>query len=57
MEVTGELEVKLWVSSDCVDTDFTAKLVDVHPAERRLARRLSTSTSPTASAGPASATR
>lgn len=32
VEVTGELEVKLWVSSDCVDTDFTAKLVDVHPA-------------------------
>jgi putative CocE/NonD family hydrolase len=32
IEVTGELEVKLWVSSDCVDTDFTAKLLDVHPA-------------------------
>lgn len=32
VEVTGELEVKLWVSSDCVDTDFTAKLLDVHPA-------------------------
>jgi putative CocE/NonD family hydrolase len=31
MEVTGELEVKLWVSSDALDTDFTAKLVDVHP--------------------------
>jgi putative CocE/NonD family hydrolase len=31
LEVTGELEVRLWVSSDCVDTDFTAKLVDVHP--------------------------
>ncbi len=31
LEVTGELEVKLWVSSDCVDTDFTAKLVDVYP--------------------------
>ena len=24
-------QVKLWVSSDCVDTDFTAKLVDVYP--------------------------
>lgn len=34
IEVTGELEVKLWVSSDCVDTDFTAKLVDVHPASK-----------------------
>jgi putative CocE/NonD family hydrolase len=32
VEVTGELEVKLWVSSDCEDTDFTAKLLDVHPA-------------------------
>lgn len=31
LEITGELEVRLWVSSDCVDTDFTAKLVDVHP--------------------------
>lgn len=32
VEVTGELEVRLWVSSDAVDTDFTAKLLDVHPA-------------------------
>ncbi len=31
LEVTGELEVKLWVSSTAVDTDFTAKLVDVYP--------------------------
>jgi hypothetical protein len=31
VEVTGEIEVKLWVSSDAPDTDFTAKLVDVHP--------------------------
>ena len=31
VEVTGELEVKLWVSSTAPDTDFTAKLVDVHP--------------------------
>jgi putative CocE/NonD family hydrolase len=31
LEVTGELEVKLWASSDCVDTDFTAKLIDVYP--------------------------
>lgn len=34
LEVTGELEVKLWVSSDCVDTDFTAKLIDVYPASQ-----------------------
>ncbi|MBL9145850.1 MAG: CocE/NonD family hydrolase [Verrucomicrobiaceae bacterium] len=33
-EVTGELEVKLWVSSDCVDTDFTAKLIDVYPPSK-----------------------
>jgi hypothetical protein len=32
VEVTGEIEVKLWASSSAVDTDFTAKLLDVHPA-------------------------
>ena len=26
------MEVHLWISSSAVDTDFTAKLVDVHPA-------------------------
>ncbi|MGV3486781.1 MAG: CocE/NonD family hydrolase [Planctomycetaceae bacterium] len=31
LEVTGEIEVKLWVSSTAVDTDFTAKLIDVYP--------------------------
>ena len=31
IEVTGELEVKLWASSSAVDTDFTAKLIDVYP--------------------------
>ncbi len=30
-EVTGPLEVNLWVSSDAPDTDFTAKLIDVYP--------------------------
>ncbi len=30
-EVTGEIAVKLWVSSSAVDTDFTAKLIDVYP--------------------------
>jgi len=30
--VIGPITVKLFVSSDCVDTDFTAKLIDVHPA-------------------------
>ncbi|MBA4018249.1 MAG: antibiotic hydrolase [Pirellula sp.] len=32
VEVTGELEVRLWASSSAVDTDFTAKLIDVYPA-------------------------
>jgi predicted acyl esterase len=32
VEVTGPMRVHLWVSSSAVDTDFTAKVVDVHPA-------------------------
>ena len=31
LEVTGAIEVRLWVSSSAVDTDFTAKLIDEHP--------------------------
>ena len=31
LEVTGELAVELWISSTAVDTDFTAKLIDVYP--------------------------
>ncbi|HUI54009.1 MAG TPA: CocE/NonD family hydrolase [Bryobacteraceae bacterium] len=31
LEVTGRLIVKLWASSDSLDTDFTAKLIDVYP--------------------------
>ena len=31
VEVTGEIRVKLWASSSAVDTDFTAKLIDVYP--------------------------
>jgi uncharacterized protein len=31
VEVTGRLVVKLWASSDALDTDFTAKLIDVYP--------------------------
>ncbi|CAN5891125.1 CocE/NonD family hydrolase [soil metagenome] len=31
IEVTGQATVTLWVSSTAVDTDFTAKLLDVHP--------------------------
>jgi len=30
IEVTGPVTVRLWVASDCPDTDFTAKLIDVH---------------------------
>jgi putative CocE/NonD family hydrolase len=34
MEVTGNIEVELWTSSSAVDTDFTAKLIDVHPPNK-----------------------
>ncbi|HKS47476.1 MAG TPA: CocE/NonD family hydrolase [Amycolatopsis sp.] len=34
VEVTGHVAVKLFVSSSAVDTDFTGKLVDVHPDGR-----------------------
>lgn len=31
VELTGPISAKLWISSDCPDTDFTIKLIDVHP--------------------------
>lgn len=31
VRLVGPLTVRLWVSTDAPDTDFTAKLVDVHP--------------------------
>ncbi len=31
VEITGPIDVKLWASSSALDTDFTAKLIDVHP--------------------------
>ena len=34
IEVTGSIDVVLWVSSSATDTDFTAKLVDVYPDGR-----------------------
>jgi putative CocE/NonD family hydrolase len=34
LEVTGPIELVLYVSSSAVDTDFTGKLVDVHPDGR-----------------------
>ena len=33
-EVSGTIEITLYVSSDAKDTDFTVKLVDVHPDGR-----------------------
>jgi uncharacterized protein len=32
VEVTGPITVRLWAASSAIDTDFTAKLIDVHPA-------------------------
>ncbi|UFK93004.1 CocE/NonD family hydrolase [Providencia rettgeri] len=29
--LAGDIEVSLWISSDALDTDFTAKLIDVYP--------------------------
>jgi len=31
IEVTGPVTMRLWVASDAPDTDFTAKLIDLHP--------------------------
>ncbi len=31
LEVTGPIAVHLWISSSAVDTDFTAKLLDIYP--------------------------
>ena len=31
LEVTGPISVHLWIASSVVDTDFTAKLLDVYP--------------------------
>ncbi len=36
IEVTGRLTAKLFISSDCPDTDFTVKLTDVYPDGRSL---------------------
>jgi hypothetical protein len=33
-EIIGPISVKLWASSSAVDTDFTAKLIDVYPSNR-----------------------
>jgi putative CocE/NonD family hydrolase len=31
VEVVGPIGVRLWIASNCPDTDFTAKLIDVYP--------------------------
>jgi putative CocE/NonD family hydrolase len=36
VEVTGPIELRLFVSSSARDTDFTGKLVDVHPDGRAI---------------------
>jgi predicted acyl esterase len=36
IEVTGRLTAKLFISSDCPDTDFTVKLTDVYPDGRSM---------------------
>jgi uncharacterized protein len=34
IEIVGPVTLRLWVASDGPDTDFTAKLIDVHPPGR-----------------------
>jgi predicted acyl esterase len=36
IEVTGRISAKLFISSDCPDTDFTVKLTDVYPDGRSM---------------------
>jgi predicted acyl esterase len=36
IEVTGRITAKLFISSDCRDTDFTVKLTDVYPDGRSM---------------------
>jgi putative CocE/NonD family hydrolase len=36
VEVTGPLEVTLYAATSAADTDFTAKLIDVHPDGRAM---------------------
>jgi predicted acyl esterase len=36
LEVTGRIGARLYVSSDCPDTDFTVKLTDVYPDGRSM---------------------
>lgn len=36
LEIVGQVRVKAWASSNCKDTDFTAKLTDVYPDGRSI---------------------
>ncbi len=36
VEVTGRIKAKLWISSNCTDTDFTVKITDVYPDGRSM---------------------
>ena len=36
VEITGRIRAKLYISSDCADTDFTVKLSDVYPDGRSM---------------------
>lgn len=37
IEVTGHIGLKLFISTDVVDTDFVCKLIDIHPNGKRYA--------------------
>jgi predicted acyl esterase len=47
VEVTGPITVSLWISSSAVDTDFTAKLLDVYPPSEDYPAGYARQTSPT----------
>ncbi len=36
LEITGRVKVRLYVSTDAKDTDFTAKLIDIYPDGREI---------------------
>jgi putative CocE/NonD family hydrolase len=36
LEITGRVTVRLYVSTDATDTDFTAKLIDIYPDGREI---------------------
>ena len=36
IEITGTVEARLWAAASAPDTDFTVKLVDVHPSGRAI---------------------